>query len=204
MISVQLRGRGISHEAVLAAFAAVPREQFVPPAQIDGAYADHPLPIGFGQTISQPYVVALMLQELDPAPDHRVLEIGAGSGYQTALLAHLARHVYAIERIGELSERAVGVLGALNISNVTLCTGDGSLGWPEEAPFDRIICGAGSPDIPAAWIDQLAEGGRIVTPVGGPDAQQLVVARKRGGKISRRQFCGVRFVRLIGKQGWAR
>ena len=206
MISVQLSGRGISHAGVLAAFAKVPRQRFVPPDQIDQAYADHPLPIGFGQTISQPYVVALMLGELDPSPEHRVLEIGAGSGYQTALLAEMVAHVYAIERIEQLTEKALGVLGGLNVSNVTLCTGDGSMGWPEEAPFDRIICGAASPDVPSTWVHQLAEGGKIVTPVGGPDVQQLLVAEKIGGDIpdsTRRRFCDVRFVKLIGKHGWA-
>jgi len=175
----------------------------VPPEYRHEAYADRPLPIGHGQTISQPYIVALMVQQLDPRPSHRVLDVGAGSGYQTAILARLCRHVYAVERIEELTERAVGVLGALNINNVTLCTRDGSLGWIEEAPFDRIICGAATPQVPSSWIDQLADGGRIVVPVGDTDIQTLQVVAKDGDTIRRRELCEVRFVRLIGQQAWA-
>jgi protein-L-isoaspartate(D-aspartate) O-methyltransferase len=203
MVQKHLRQRSIRDEAVLAAFAEVPRERFVPAAHVAEAYADHPLPIGHCQTISQPYVVALMVQELRPQPHHRVLDVGAGSGYQTAILAKLVAHVYAIERIEALTERAIGALASLDLTNVTFCTGDGTLGLPAEAPFDGIICGAAAPSVPDSWIDQLADGGRIVTPTGGAYVQTLVVLEKRGGKIDRRELCDVRFVKLIGQQGWA-
>ena len=203
MVADQLRGRDIRDERVLKVMAEVPREKFVGPGQQDEAYEDRPVPIGAGQTISQPYIVALMTQELDVRPSHRVLDVGAGSGYQTAILAGLAKEVFAIERIEELRQRAAGVLEELGLTNVTLITGDGTLGWPEQAPFDRIICGAAGPDVPETWLEQLAEGGRIVMPVGGPEMQVLVAVDKRGGKTARRRICGVRFVRLIGRQGWA-
>jgi len=202
MVEVQLRQRGIRHPAVLETFAEVPRHLFVPPRHRHEAYEDYPIPIGHGQTISQPYVVALMIQELDPRPDHRVLEVGAGSGYQTAILARLVRHVYAVERINELTEQAASVLAALNIANVTVSTMDGSMGWPEEAPFDRIICGAAAPEAPPCWTDQLADGGRIVLPVGGEEVQSLRMLDKQGGKLRSRDLCDVRFVRLIGKWAW--
>jgi len=203
MVEKHLRRRDIHDEAVLAAFAEVPRERFVLPEHLADAYADHPLPIGHCQTISQPYVVALMVQELKPRPEHRVLDVGAGSGYQTAILARLVAHVYAIERIEALSERAAGALAGLNLTNVTFSTGDGTLGLPTEAPFDGIICGAAAPSVPGSWIDQLADGGRIVTPVGGAHVQTLVVLEKRAGKVHQRELCDVRFVKLIGRQGWA-
>jgi len=202
MVEEQLRSRGIRHEGVLRAFAEVPREHFMPPERAGEAYGDYPVPIGFGQTISQPYVVALMVQELDPQAHHRVLDIGAGSGYQTAILARLVRHVYALERIEELTERAMAALGALNVNNVTICTRDGSVGWPEEAPFDGIICGAAAPEVPQPWIDQLADGGRIVLPVGGPEVQTLWVVQRNGRKTTRRELCDVRFVKLIGRAAW--
>ena len=204
MVDKHLRARDIWNDTVLEAFAAVPREKFVPPGHLHEAYADHPLPIGHGQTISQPYVVALMIQELCPQAHHRVLDVGAGSGYQTALLARLVEHVYAIERITALAERAERVLAELNITNVTFRTGDGSLGWPEHAPFDGIICGAAAPDVPDSWTDQIRDGGRIVLPVGGLWTQTLLVAEKLGGHLRRRKICGVRFVKLIGHQGWAK
>jgi len=202
MVEYQLRARGIGDERILSAFGWVPRECFLPGDRIGEAYSDHPVPIGFGQTISQPYVVALMIQELRVLPHHRILDVGAGSGYQTAILARLARNVYAIERIEALTEKMITALGNLNIRNVTACTGDGSLGWPEEAPFDGIICGAGAPEVPQPWVDQLADGGRIVLPVGGQDFQTLVVVEKTGDKVRRREICDVRFVRLIGQQAW--
>ena len=202
MVEYQLRSRGISDEAVLDAFYAVPRERFVPIGQYTQAYADRPLPIGQGQTISQPYVVALMLQELQARPNHRVLDVGAGSGYQTALLAHLVEWVYAVERIDDLARGAGLVLADLGIANVTLCTSDGTLGWPEEAPFDGIICGAAAPDVPDAWLDQLAEGGRIVVPTGGASVQTVLVVENRRGNLHKRKLIDVRFVKLIGEQGW--
>jgi len=202
MVQHQLRERFIRDERVLEAMEAVPRELFVPPESRQAAYEDCPLPIGCGQTISQPYIVALMVQELRTGPHHRVLDVGAGSGYQTAILARLAARAYAVERIPELADGARAALEAVGAANVTLRVGDGSLGWPEEAPFDGIICGAGAPDIPPGWAGQLAEGGRIVVPVGPTDSQELLVAEKREGLLRRRTVCGVRFVRLIGRQGW--
>ncbi|MGB2820761.1 MAG: protein-L-isoaspartate(D-aspartate) O-methyltransferase [Phycisphaerae bacterium] len=203
MVEKQLRRRNIHNESVLAAFAEVPRERFVPSEQIAEAYADHPLPIGHCQTISQPYVVALMVQELHPQSHHRVLDVGAGSGYQTAILAKLVAHVYAVERIEALRERAAGALASLNLTNVTFRTADGTLGLPAEAPFDGIICGAAAPSVPDSWIDQLADGGRIVAPVGGAYVQTLVVVARSGGRIEQRELCDVRFVKLIGRQGWS-
>ena len=203
MVEHQLRSRGIYHSAVLEAIAEVPRERFVPARKSREAYQDHPVPIGHGQTISQPYVAALMLQELDPLPEHRVLDVGSGSGYQTALLARLVKHVYAVERISELSENASGAIADLNVTNVSFRTGDGSLGWAEEAPFDRIICGAAAPHVPAPWLDQLADGGRMVLPVGQVESQMLVVVEKSGGETQTRTICGVRFVKLIGREAWA-
>jgi protein-L-isoaspartate(D-aspartate) O-methyltransferase len=202
MVSRQLRARGITDGRVLKAFADVPRHRFVPPSHLAEAYADYPIPIGCGQTISQPYVVALMVQELDVRPHHRVLDVGAGSGYQTAILAALADHVYAVERIEELTERMTGVLASLGVRNVSVRTADGSTGWPEEAPFDRIICGAASPAVPSAWTEQAAEGGRIVLPVGGAHLQRIVVVDKTHRGLERREVCDVRFVKLIGREGW--
>ncbi|MHC4983745.1 MAG: protein-L-isoaspartate(D-aspartate) O-methyltransferase [Planctomycetota bacterium] len=202
MVDVQLRSRQINDHRILQAFLEIPRERFIPEGWRHDAYSDCPVPIGHGQTISQPYVVALMVQELDVNSEHRVLDVGAGSGYQTAILAKLAGHVYAIERIEKLTERATATLTSLNLSNVTLRTGDGSLGWPEEAPFDRIICGAASPDVPQSWLDQLTDGGRVVMPVGGADVQTLLAVDKEGSNVTRRKLCDVRFVKLIGSEGW--
>ncbi len=202
MVSRQLRDRGISHEGVLRVFGEVPRERFIPPERRHDAYADHPVPIGQGQTISQPYIVALMVQELATRCGHRILDVGAGSGYQTAILSRLVGHVYAIERIATLTEAAAAHLAELNVTNVTFRTGDGSLGWPEEAPFDGIICGAAAPHVPAAWCDQLADGGRVVLPTGGQDFQTLLVLEKHGQEIRRRHLCDVRFVKLIGRDAW--
>ncbi len=202
MIAHHLRGRGISDEHLCRAFDLVPRERFVDEMYIADAYADAPLPIGHGQTISQPYIVARMLQELDVQPGQRVLDVGAGSGYQTALLSHLAKEVHAIERIEALADQATETLRQLGITNATIHVGDGSLGLPEYAPFDRIVCGAASPDVPAAWIEQLADGGKIVLPVGSMDVQTLVRVEKQGHDLRRAELCGVRFVPLIGKQGW--
>ncbi|MFA6132996.1 MAG: protein-L-isoaspartate(D-aspartate) O-methyltransferase [Phycisphaerae bacterium] len=202
MVRDQLKARGITDARVLEAFAVLPREMFVPPQREAEVYADHPVSIGHGQTISQPYIVALMVQVLDVQPHHTVLEIGAGSGYQTAVLARLAGHVYAVERLPALTEQAMCTLGALNVTNVTLATQDGSLGWPAQGPFDRIISGAAAPGVPQPWIDQLADGGKIVLPVGGEDAQTLLVLDRQGNAIRRREICDVRFVKLIGKVGW--
>jgi len=202
MVRDQLRARRIRDERTLAAMAELPRERFIPPEHRHEAYEDRPVPIGGGQTISQPYVVALMTEELDVHPDHRVLDVGAGSGYQTAILAKLAREVFAIERVEALQARAARVLRELGLTNVELTTGDGTLGWAEHAPFDRIICGAAGPDVPDAWVEQLAEDGRIVMPLGGAEMQMLVAIDRTPSGISRREICPVRFVRLIGRQGW--
>ena len=202
MVQRHLRGRGITDERILEAFAWVPREVFLPPDRWVEAYADHPIPIGFGQTVSQPYLIALMLQELAPRPGQHILDVGLGSGYQTAILAQVVGHVYAVERIEELTERALGALGKLDVNNVTVCTADGSLGWPEEAPFDGIICGAAAPTLPHPWVTQLLDGGRIVLPIGGPDQQVLAVFTRHGSEMRRRDICEVRFVKLVGKEGW--
>ncbi|MCD6304351.1 MAG: protein-L-isoaspartate(D-aspartate) O-methyltransferase [Planctomycetes bacterium] len=204
MVEHQLRARGIEDERILEAFMRIPRERFVPPGRAREAYADYPVAIGFGQTISQPYVVALMIRRLDPRPNWRVLDVGAGSGYQAALLAGLVERVFAVERIAELADRAAETLRSLGIDNVTVRQGDGSMGLPDEAPFDGIICGAAGPEICPSWLDQLADGGRIVAPIGGRDVQKLIVVERRGDEFRRREVCDVRFVRLVGRQGWPR
>ena len=203
MVDSQLRARGITDQTVLAAFMDIPRERFIPAGHQWEAYNDHPIPIGHGQTISQPYVTALMVQELAPRSGHRVLDVGAGSGYQTAILSRLVAHVYAIERIEALTDRAMQALASINADNVTLLTGDGTLGYPEEAPFDGIICGAAAPDVPKPWLDQLTDGGRIVLPVGDQDLQVVQVIEKRSSTLRKREVCGVRFVKLIGQEGWS-
>jgi len=203
MVERQLRDRGISDQRILAAFQDIPRELFIPPGRMSEVYEDHPVPIGYNQTISQPYVVALMTQLLDMQPHHRVLDIGAGSGYQAARLAKLAAHIWAIERIPELASRASKTLKELGIANVSIIVGDGSMGYAEATPYDRIISAAAGPEVPQAWIDQLADGGRIIAPVGAIDVQSLVEVTKNGGDIRQRNLGAVRFVRLIGKHGWS-
>jgi len=202
MVERQLRSRDIRDERVLAAFMDVPRHKFVSSSELDSAYDDRPLSIGEGQTISQPYMVALMTQYLELKGDERTLEIGTGSGYQAAILSRLCREVFTVERIAKLSERAAEILAELGYDNIHFKVGDGTLGWPEEAPFDRIIITAGAPRIPPSLAEQLAEGGILVAPVGGEYAQDLVVATKREGKLEERTVCGCVFVRLIGKEGW--
>ncbi len=204
MLQWQLRGRGIRDERVLAAMAQTPRERFIPAEFRHLAYEDRPVPIGLGQTISQPYIVALMLQELRIEPHHRVLDVGSGSGYQAAILAKLASEVFGIERFPELARRSLAVLKELGRGNVSIYTGDGTLGLSEQAPFDRIICGAAGPDVPKAWVEQLAEGGRIVTPTGPPEVQMLIAVDKVGGTTTKSDICPVTFVPLIGQQGWQR
>lgn len=202
MVRRQLRERGIHDERVLEVMGRLERERFVPPEQRAAAYEDRPLGIGGGQTISQPYIVALMTQELEVRRDHRVLEIGTGSGYQTAILAELAGEVCSVERIEELAAQARRVIEDLGLTNVRFHVGDGSLGWPDEAPFDRILCAAASPEVPPAWTEQLADNGRIIAPVGTVECQRLLRVHKRAGVYERRVVCDVRFVRLIGQQGW--
>jgi protein-L-isoaspartate(D-aspartate) O-methyltransferase len=187
----------VNDPAVLAAMAAVPRHLFVPPQHRDQAYEDIPLPIGHGQTISQPYIVALMTQALGLQPDSRVLEIGTGSGYQSAILAHITPNVWSVETITELAETARARLQGLGLS-VAVRAGDGRLGWPEHAPYDGIIVTAASPDVPPALAAQLAEGGRLVIPVGeGSWDQVLWLIRKAGEELQRQYLADVRFVPLV-------
>jgi protein-L-isoaspartate(D-aspartate) O-methyltransferase len=202
MIEQDLRGRGIRDPEVLRVMGEIPREEFVPAEQRDRAYLDHPLPIGAGQTISQPYIVALMTQLLRLNPDCEVLEVGTGSGYQTAVLARLARRVYTTERFPDLSAAAREVLRKLGIDNVEYDLGDGSLGWPARRAFDRIIVTAAVPDFPPPLVAQLAETGVMVAPVGSASMQQLTVAEKYRGKLIERQISNCRFVKLIGEYGF--
>ncbi len=197
MVETQLRARGIRDQRILDAMATIPRHEFVDAEYRDQAYADRPLPIDAGQTISQPYIVALMLDLLQLQAASRVLEIGTGSGYQTALLSRLARRVYSVERHMELARHAAERLALLGLANITVATGDGSLGMPEHAPFDAIIVSAAAAQIPPALIEQLGEGGRMIIPVGPPDAQELQLVCKQGGeaRVSLREGC--RFVPLI-------
>ena len=202
MVAEQLRDRGIRDERVLEAMARVPRHEFVQPDQRDEAYEDHPLPIGEGQTISQPFVVAAMLEALALRPEDVVLEVGTGSGYETAVLAELVRNVYSIERIASLAERARKVLERLGYSNVTVVHGDGSQGLPEAAPFDAIVVSAAAPHLPKPLMEQLRDGGRLVIPVGSGFAQELQLVRKIGDNTTILYLDGVRFVPLIGRDGF--
>jgi len=202
MLQYDLRGRDITDPAVLKVMAEIPREVFVPPTDRWRAYANGPLPIGEGQTISQPYIVALMTQELRIQRESEVLEIGTGSGYQTAVLARLAQRVFTIERSPDLSAAAREVLKKLGIDNVEFRVGDGSCGWPEARTFDRILLTAAVPDFPPPLVAQLAEAGVIVAPIGQSSVQELVVAEKRRGKLIERGVCGCRFVKLIGEYGF--
>jgi len=202
MVETQIARRGIRDQRVLAAMRRVPRHRFVPPDQVDSAYQDRPLPIGLGQTISQPYMVALMTECLQLTGDENVLEVGAGSGYQAAILAELARQVTTIERHAPLAERARQVLAELGYTNVTVVVGDGTLGWPPHAPYDAIIITAGAPRVPQALKDQLADGGRLVIPVGSGGYQSLLRLTRQGSRFKEEDFGGCVFVPLIGEQGW--
>jgi len=202
MLKRDLMGRDIIDPDVLRVMGQIPREQFIPQPYRSQAYADCPIPIGLGQTISQPYIVALMTQQLKVNRDCEVLEIGTGSGYQSAILAKLVKKVYTIERFAALSESAKAVLDRLGISNVEFYVGDGSCGWPEKREFDRIIITASVPRIPEPLIEQLKEDGLIVAPVGPADVQELVVCEKKKGKLAQRVICGCRFVKLVGKYGF--
>ncbi len=198
MVQQQLRSRGIADARVLEAFGAVPREAFISGQQAGSAYADTPLPIGHGQTISQPYVVALMAEALDLRPDAVVLEVGAGSGYAAAILSLLARRVVAVERLPELADQARERLAALGCANVEVHLGDGTRGWPAAAPFDAILVSAGSETVPPALLDQLAVRGRLVIPVGGHRHQELVrIVRREAGTIAQERLGGVVFVPLV-------
>jgi protein-L-isoaspartate(D-aspartate) O-methyltransferase len=205
MVERQLRARGIRDERLLAAFAEVPREAFVAPELASHAYSDGPLPIGHGQTISQPYVVALMIEAAKIAPSDKVLEVGAGSGYAAAVLGRLALSVIGVERIRELAAEARDRLAGLGFDNVRLVEGDGTLGYSEEVPYDAILCAASGRDVPQSLVAQLAPGGRLVMPLGAPGAIQhlVVVTRKEDGGLDRRDLGAVRFVPLIGAEGWS-
>jgi protein-L-isoaspartate(D-aspartate) O-methyltransferase len=202
MVEQQLRARGIADPGVLAAMGRVPRHRFVDEALRDQAYGDHPLPIGEGQTISQPYMVARMSELLRLEGREKVLEIGTGSGYQAAVLAELAARVCTIERRPRLAARARETLEALGYTNVWVRTANGTYGWPDEAPFDRIVVAAGGPEVPPPLFEQLAEGGRMVMPLGGEDSQRLTVIDKVRGAMQRTDEAGCVFVKLIGKYAW--
>lgn len=197
-----LQDKGIRDLSVLRAFDQVPRHAFVPPSVRGRAYEDSALPIGAGQTISQPWVHARALEQMLLTGKERVLEIGTGSAYQTALLAQLAAQVFSVERVPSLLDRARQLLSQLSISNVSVSLGDGTLGWREYAPYDAIVVSAGAPKVPPALEEQLAEGGRLLIPVGAKDEQTLALFTKRGNQLERRDIAPVRFVPLIGAGGW--
>ncbi len=199
MVERHLKGRDITDAGVLKVMGQLRREEFIPESYLKNAYTDSPLPIGVGQTISQPYIVALMTQCLGVDSECEVLEIGTGSGYQTAILAGLARKVYTIERYNQLGESAQAVLGRLKISNVEFYIGDGSCGWPEEREFARIMITAAVPEVPKPLAEQLVEGGIMVVPIGSAFSQELVVCKKKQGRLEMQTVCGCRFVKLVGE-----
>lgn len=202
MVRDQIEARGVEDRKVLDAMREIPRHLFIPDEFGAAAYHDRPLPIGSGQTISQPYIVGLMTSLLELKQNDKVLEIGAGSGYQAAILSKIARTVVTIERLPEIASKAKDVIQRLGIFNIKVIVGDGTLGYAPDVPYDGIIITAASPDIPAPLIDQLADEGRLVAPVGSRDLQQLVRITKQGTRISRETFGGVVFVPLLGCHGW--
>jgi protein-L-isoaspartate(D-aspartate) O-methyltransferase len=202
MVKDQLVDRGLADDRALDAMRKVPRHRFVPLESQADSYFDGPLPIGYGQTISQPYMVALMVQALELNGKEKVLEIGTGSGYQTAILAELCARVVSIERVRELAVQARQLLSDLQYDNITVIEADGTLGYQEEAPFDGIIVSAASPGVPDNLVRQLAENGRLVIPTGSRSIQELQVITKQKGKVKTRHVCGCMFVPLIGKEGW--
>jgi len=202
MVERQIEARGIHNPLVLAAMREIPRHLFIPSPYDQSAYDDNPLPIGNGQTISQPYIVALMTELLHTEPSDNVLEIGAGSGYQSAILSRLVYRVTSLERIPEVAVLARNNLKSLGILNVEVVEGDGTLGYPQNAPYNGIVVTAATPEIPKTLTDQLADRGRVVAPVGGRDVQELVTLEKQGGRMIPDYHGGVRFVPLIGRYGW--
>ncbi len=202
MVITQIARRGIEDERLLEAFRRVPRHLFVPPEYREWAYTDGPLPIGRGQTISQPYIVALMIFLLHLRGDERVLEIGTGSGYQAALLGYLAREVHTIEYIPELAQEATARLKELGFENVHCHVGDGSLGWPPAAPYHGILVAAAAPQVPAPLLEQLADDSRLVIPIGSQGYQELQVWHRRGPRFESQVVTGVAFVPLRGAYGW--
>jgi len=203
MVESQIAARGIRNPRLLEAFLAVPREDFVPASLVNAAYDDRALGVGMGQTISQPYIVAWMTEALRIERNDVILEVGTGTGYQTAILARLARKVFTIERIEALSTAAQNRLDALDVRNVIFRIGDGSVGWPKQAPFDGVIVTAGVPAIGRSLVSQLAPGGRVVTPVGPEDHQHLTTVERYPDRIVETPGIAVRFVRLIGAEGFA-
>jgi protein-L-isoaspartate(D-aspartate) O-methyltransferase len=202
MVRTQIVLRGIRDKRVLAAMRAVPRHKFVPGHMLGAAYRDSPLPIGQGQTISQPYIVAYMTDELLLTGTEKVLEIGTGSGYQAAILGELAAQVITVERLPQLAEEARAILSELGYDNVQVKVGDGTLGWPGEAPYDAIIVTAAGPEVPEPLQQQLADGGRLLAPIGPRWTQQLVRIRRAGAEFHSESLLGVAFVPLIGEHGW--
>lgn len=202
MVATQIEARGVKDDRVLAAMRETPRHLFVEEALWERAYDDHPLPIGEGQTISQPYMVAVMTEALKLRGEEKLLEIGTGSGYQTAILARLAEQVFTIERIDKLTKMARRNLDRLGYTNVVFRTGDGTIGWQDQAPFGGILVTAGAPTVPKYLFEQLVEGGRMVVPIGGMHGQELVVVRKKDGQPVKTSHFGCVFVPLIGKDGW--
>ena len=201
MVTSQLvcAGRDITNARVLAAMCNVPRHEFVPPGMRGQAYDDRPLPIGHGQTISQPFIVAFMTQELEPKPSDRVLEVGTGSGYQAAVLSGLVKEVYTIEIVEDLATQAAADLARLGYTNVHVRAGDGYKGWPEAAPFDAVIVTCAPERVPQALVDQLKDGGRVIIPLGPLYKQELVLLRKRGGKLEQHAVLPVQFVPMTGE-----
>lgn len=202
MVEEQLLPRGIKDQNVLDAFLKVERHKFIPTDLASNAYADFPLPIGNGQTISQPYIVALMTECLSLTGKEKVLEIGTGSGYQAAILAELSKEVYSVERFENLAKMAQGVLNELGYANIKIKVGDGTLGWPEEAPFDRIIITAASPRIPLLLTEQLKDNAKLIMPLGESFSQVLTLFEKKKDKLESTQICGCVFVPLVGKYGY--
>jgi protein-L-isoaspartate(D-aspartate) O-methyltransferase len=202
MVETQIRARGVSDSRVLAAMGKVPRHLFIPRHLWEQAYNDYPLPIGEDQTISQPYIVALMTEALELKGPEKVLELGTGSGYQAAILGEIAAEVYTIERLPALARTAQQVLGSLGYTNVQVRVADGTMGWAEVAPFDAILVTAGSPQVPPPLVDQIAMGGRLVIPVGDRYSQTLTRVRRTPEGLKTEYLGGCRFVKLIGRHGW--
>ena len=202
MVEEQLLSRGVKDPRVTEAMKNVPRHLFVEEVLWERAYEDHPLPIGEGQTISQPYMVGAMTQALALKGKEKILEIGTGSGYQTAILAELAEQVFTIERIESLSKEAEGILHQLGYQNIVFRVGDGCLGWREQAPFDGILVTAGAPTVLETLFEQVKDGGRMVIPIGQSKSQELILVQKKGDKMKKKTLCGCVFVPLIGRGAW--